>query len=228
VVLRVLIEQQTALLGAHAESMHLQRVLIERLFGSATALSERVQPAPTVSPVNAHVAIHSEAAPGPNEQASAPDDTPTDAGEPVAIVASAQEPQHGADPPPVTTPGQQPALLVIASTAMRSDRYYQSPKRPEPPPARPISREGLDVLRGIQAAGEVAQLLITFGPHAGETLGQVAQRDPDYLRRLATGAQRPDSRAAAARLVAALPSASPAHGWRTPQKSRRGTWRGTS
>ena len=42
---------------------------------------------------------------------------------------------------------------------------------------RPLPLEHLDVLRQIQAAAEVAHLILAFGPHAGETLGQVAQSD---------------------------------------------------
>ena len=64
----------------------------------------------------------------------------------------------------------------------------------------------LDLLRSIQAVGEPGQLVVTFGPHAGETHGQIAQSDADYLRRLATTAQRAEVRAAAARLMEALPS----------------------
>jgi hypothetical protein len=53
-----------------------------------------------------------------------------------------------------------------------------------------------DVLRRIQAAGDVAQLILTFGPHAGEAVGQVAVADPDYLRRLlARSVSRPRPRA---------------------------------
>jgi len=38
-------------------------------------------------------------------------------------------------------------------------------------------------------------LMLTFRPHAGETLGQVPQSDADYLRRLAATAQRVEVRA---------------------------------
>ena len=78
--------------------------------------------------------------------------------------------------------GERPALRVVGGTAVRSERYYQSAQSK---PSTRISPEGLDVLKRIQSAGEVAQLILVFGPHAGETLGQVAQSDPDYLRQLA-------------------------------------------
>jgi hypothetical protein len=43
-----------------------------------------------------------------------------------------------------------------------------------------------------------------FGEHKGNTLLQVARTDPDYVRRLALSAQRPQVRAAARELVVAL------------------------
>jgi hypothetical protein len=46
--------------------------------------------------------------------------------------------------------------------------------------------------------------VLAFGPHAGETLGQVAQADPAYVRDLALKAQRPHVRAAALQLVSVL------------------------
>jgi hypothetical protein len=104
---------------------------------------------------------------------------------------------------------------------LRSSRYYQSQTPAERPAVRPTSLHDLDVLRSIQASGEVANLILTFGPHAGETLGQIARTDQDYLRRLALSAQRPDVRAAAARLVDALPLTPSAHYGRRQQKSRR-------
>ena len=89
-----------------------------------------------------------------------------------------------------------------------------------------MSPEALDVLRRVQAVGEVANLIVTFGPHAGETLGQVAQSDPDYVRRLALSAQRPAVRAAAAQVVSALgepaaPPRRPRAGWRRASNSAR-------
>ena len=59
----------------------------------------------------------------------------------------------------------------------------------------PHDSRALDVLRSIQNVGDLGQLIVTFGTHAGETLGQIAQSDADYLRRLATTAQRAGVRA---------------------------------
>src|SRR5437762_1001994 len=110
---------------------------------------------------------------------------------------------------------QQTALLSAHAEAVRLqgvlvERLLGATS--EPAQARRISPERLDVLRRIQAAGDIAHLIVTFGPHAGETLGQVARSDPDYLRQLATTAQRPDVRSAAARLVGVLPATVSTHG----------------
>jgi hypothetical protein len=93
---------------------------------------------------------------------------------------------------------ERPALKVVGGTAAR--RYYEQP-RPQPT----VSLEQLETLRAIQDAGDTARLVLAFGPHAGETLAQVAQTDPTYLRTLAISAQRPDVRAAARHIVSLLP-----------------------
>jgi hypothetical protein len=48
------------------------------------------------------------------------------------------------------------------------------------------------------------QNLCHNGEHKGNTLLQVARSDPDYVRRLALTAQRPQVRAAARELVVAI------------------------
>ena len=92
---------------------------------------------------------------------------------------------------------ERPPLRVVGGTA---GRYY----KPAAPPA-PVSLEHVETLRAIQDAGETARLVLAFGPHAGETLGQVAQTDATYLRTLALSARRPDVRAAARHMVSLLP-----------------------
>ena len=71
----------------------------------------------------------------------------------------------------------------------------------KPAAAKSISREGLDVLGASWARAPVAALILMFRSHASDTLGQVAQSDADYVRRLTQAAQRPDVGAAAARLL---------------------------
>jgi hypothetical protein len=227
-LLRALVEQQTALLGAHAESMRMQRVLVERLLASGQSLTVTAAVAQATVAPGRYKPSEGNAAPVPTVEAVVRD-------EPVLVIEAvapmvatvdgplAEPPQPATAPASAPAPDDRPALRVVGGTAIRSERYYQAAR---PTPAQRISPEGLDILKRIQSAGEVAQLVLVFGPHAGETLGQVAKSDPDYLRRLALTAQRPDVRAAAARLVDVLPSAP--HDRRGQQRSRRGPWRGAS
>ena len=76
-----------------------------------------------------------------------------------------------------------------------------------PPPAkpvRPVTREDLDRLTRLYETGDTAHLVLQFGEYRGQTLLQVARTDPDYVRRLALTAQRPEVRAAARQVVTAL------------------------
>jgi hypothetical protein len=229
-LLRTFVEQQTALLGVHAESVRLQRILVERVLGFAAPLPLSAAAAAPAGAPSPRLESESGAAAAASAETPIPDEPPLDVAGPAPIVAGVAEPRQSEDRPTVSAADERPAppLRVAGGAPMRSDRYYQLSKPLQRTPAQSISLEGLHVLRCIQAAGDVAHLVLTFGPHAGEPLGQVAQSDPDYLRNLAQTAQRPDVRAAAARLVDALPSSPPPHGRRTSPRSRHGAWRGAS
>jgi hypothetical protein len=67
---------------------------------------------------------------------------------------------------------------------------------------------------------DASGLILEFGPHKGETIGQVAVSDPDYIRQLIFRAQRPEVRAAACRVVEAL-NAAAEHKRRTSRSSGR-------
>jgi hypothetical protein len=67
---------------------------------------------------------------------------------------------------------------------------------------------------------EASGLIFQFGPHKGETMGQVAVSDPDYIRQLIFRAQRPEVRVAACRIVEALDAAAE-HKRRTSRSSGR-------
>jgi hypothetical protein len=95
---------------------------------------------------------------------------------------------------------ERPPLRVVGGAAQR---YYKAPA-----PQAPVSLEQVETLRAIQDAGDTARLVLAFGPHAGETLVQVAQADPSYLHTLALSARRPDVRVAARRMLTALPTPS--------------------
>jgi hypothetical protein len=223
-LLRTLTEQQTALVNAQLENARLQRVLIERLLGAETP-----PPAPSTqpeAPAPPSPSLQCEPATAGMRAMTTPPTDPAasdDAPQPGPIVASDVVTQPVATQADVNAPGEQTVPPIS-----RGDRYYQARHSAGPPSVRSLSLDGLDVLRRIQAAGELAHLVLTFGPHAGETLGQVAQSDADYLRRLATTAQRPDVRAAAARLVEALPSAPPASTRKRPPNWRGEGRRGSS
>jgi hypothetical protein len=102
-------------------------------------------------------------------------------------------PSDAAEPEP-----ERPPLRVVGGTA---ERYYKSAASAQ----ASVSLEQVETLRAIQDAGETARLVLAFGPHAGESLGQVAQADPGYLRTLALSARRPDVRAAARHIISLLP-----------------------
>jgi hypothetical protein len=86
----------------------------------------------------------------------------------------------------------------------RGARYYQ----PGPSPtARSIAPEELELMRRLQEIRDASDLILQFGPHKGSTLAQVAMSNPEYIRQLMWGAQRPEVRAAAGRLAQALDAA---------------------
>jgi hypothetical protein len=62
-------------------------------------------------------------------------------------------------------------------------------------------------MRRLHEMPEASGLILQFGPHKGNTLAHVAMHDPDYVRQLVVRAQRPEVRAAAGRLVAAIDAA---------------------
>ena len=229
-MLRTLVEQQTAFLNAQAESMRLQRVLVERLLGVDAAPQLRAAQISALTPTPAPVPNSTPASPGlesrpTTHEGPSTQDGPSSVGEqPADPVADAPELHPIAEPASLTTPGGQAEERTGNGAAGRGERYYRAQQPTGTAQARPMSLEGLDVLRRIQATGDVSHLVLTFGPHAGETLGQIARNDPDYLRRLATTAQRPDVRAAAATLVDALPTLPSAHDrqWHGRGGRRRG------
>jgi hypothetical protein len=95
----------------------------------------------------------------------------------------------------------QPVQSAPAAPNFRADRYLQPPTAR---PARPVTRQHVDRVTRLHEAGEAAHLVLQFGEYKGCTLFQVADMDPDYMRRLALTAQRPQVRAAARQLVVAL------------------------
>ena len=195
-LLETLVEQQTALLQVHGESVRLQRILLERLVGggSAPRLIDERQSAELVSGSGlaaAAAAVERGAAVPPAQPTVAPTEMPEQA--PIAPAPAR------AETPPRSPDAEQAGSPAISGTA--AARYYQAPAGR---PARPVSRQELDLLHELHDLGDVASLVLQFGPHKGSTLAQVARTDPEYLRQLVRGAQRPEVRAAAQRLVTVL------------------------
>jgi hypothetical protein len=76
-------------------------------------------------------------------------------------------------------------------------------------------------MRRLQEMRDSSDLILQFGPHKGSTLAQVALSNPEYIRQLMRGAQRPEVRAAAGRLVQAMDAAAE-HKPKTRTSARRG------
>jgi hypothetical protein len=195
-LLEALIQQQTALVQVHGENLRLQRLLIEHLVGGGSVarwVGEHTRAEPATSVAGPPVTAAPVGAVGTKPPAeSTPAATGTLEQAPIA-------PAAGAETPPPSPDGEQVGARRIGRTV--AARYYQAPPSR---PARPISREELELLHELHDLGDVGKLVLQFGPHKGSTLAQVARTDPEYLRQLVRGAQRPEVRAAAQRLVAAL------------------------
>ena len=214
-LLRDILQQQTAMLQVQAESVRLQRVLVERLLGVSGPQSDAVGPvslAPTssTSSVAAGLTIASAtpAAPAPTPPLASP--------EPASNPAT---PERSAEPSPVGRESDLPfAPAPVEQNPARGARYYQ----PRPSPAaRSITPEELELMRRLQEMRDASDLILQFGPHKGSTLAQVAMSNPEYIRQLMRSAQRPEVRAAAGRLVQALDAAAE-HRPKTRGSARRG------
>jgi hypothetical protein len=99
-----------------------------------------------------------------------------------------------------------PAPAAAPPSTLRAARYLQPASTK---PTRAMTRQDVDRLSRLHEAGEAAHLVLHFGEHKGNTLLQVARSDPDYVRRLALTAQRPQVRAAARELVVAIEASEP-------------------
>ena len=110
------------------------------------------------------------------------------------------------------------APAPVEQNVARGARYYQP--RPSQT-AKSIAPEELELMRRLQEMRDASDLILQFGPYKGSTLAQVAMCNPEYIRQLMRGAQRPEVRAAAGRLVQALDAAAD-HKPKTRNSARRG------
>jgi hypothetical protein len=214
-LLRDILQQQTAMLQVQAESVRLQRVLVERLLGVSDPTGELTGGAP----IGPAISIPQQwtVLPTPTASPVAPAPTiPPETSEPAPIEATIEQ-------APAPTPEKTEADLPFAPAPVdqnpaRGARYYQ----PRPSPvARSIAPEELELMRRLQEIRDASDLILQFGPYKGSTLAQVAMSNPDYIRQLMRGAQRPEVRAAAGRLVQALDAAAE-HKPKTRGSARRG------
>ena len=198
-LVRELLQQQTALLELQRETVHLQRLLMEHLLGRA----------PTA------------AAPPESEPDAAPEPAPR-----LQLVRA--EPPPPPEPPVTPEPETPPQPNDLdqppaPQATTRAARYLRGPSA-GPRATRPVTRRDVERITRLYEAGDAAHLVVQFGPYKGATLLQVAELDPDYVRRLALSAQRPQVRAAARQVAAAL-DASPSTSestFRTRVRPRRG------
>jgi hypothetical protein len=219
-------QQQAALLQLQTETVRLQRVLIERAFGasgsdtvvaplassSIRAVLEPPIPAPEVVRPDVRAAeLSTMSDPSPT-----PVETEPSTGAPVeAQTHHPQEEDHEDSPT-----GNPPRLYLVSNTPTSEEVPAPATAAAPPPPStlraarylqpaaakatRAATRQDVERLSRLHETGEVAHLVLGFGEHKGNTLLQVALNDPDYVRRLALTAQRPQVRAAARELVVAI------------------------
>jgi hypothetical protein len=195
-----IMQQQAALLQVHSETVRMQGLLLEHLLRVPASTGE---PAPErQNDARSSLVAHSNmlATGAAEREAASPrsEDAPPTAAE--------TEPPESTEPEETAGIGRpleanDSAAVGTAQVAHRAARYYQPSVRTASLPLRP---HDLAVMRKLHELGDVGALILQFGPYKGSTLAQIAMRQPDYLRQLAARAQRPEVRAAAARVADAM------------------------
>jgi hypothetical protein len=219
-----MLQQQAAMLQVHAESLRLQRLLAERLLGAGDAESVSTQPERVADPL---AEVDTRLPPPVSLQPVTPTPLQTTGlnmspASDAAIEAASEITPEAVTEPEITSTQAAPSNEVRPSTSRvyssRVARYYQSHPSPDTPSIKP---EDLELMRRLQEMRETGGLILQFGPYKGTTLAQVTVRHPEYIRQLMLSAQRPEVRAAAGRLVAALDAAAE-HKRHTARPNRRG------
>ena len=219
-------QQQAALLQLQTETVRLQRVLIERALGAsgsdtgvapvAGASTRAVLEPPVPASEVVRADVHTAEPIGMPDPSTALVETEPLAEAP-AQVKTHHAPLEGHEDSPLGNP---PRLYLVSSTPTSEDAPALATAAAPPPPSnlraarylqpasakatRAATRQDVERLSRLHEAGEAAHLVLHFGEHKGNTLLQVALNDPDYVRRLALTAQRPQVRAAARELVVAI------------------------
>src|SRR5579859_7656811 len=144
-LLREILQQQTAMLQVQAESVRLQRVLVERLLGISGPLSDALEPgsiAPTSSTRNVAagltIASATPAPPVPTPPLGTPEPAPIEA-----------TPERSPEPTPVEPESDLAfAPPPLEQNNARGARYYQ------PRPSPRIAPEELELMRRLQEMRE--------------------------------------------------------------------------
>ena len=198
-LLHTMLQQHAAMLQVQAESVRLQRLLVERLLGAASDETPVNASGVATAPLSTR-AIDRQALTTADTHASASPPGPAEIRQDQVAVELTTEGSPaeslGDAAVGVASPGDQ--------NAARGARYYQ----PRPSPAaKTVKPEDLELMRRLHEMRDASDLILQFGPYKGTTLAQVAMSHPEYVRQLMTRAQRPEVRAAAGRLVEALDAA---------------------
>jgi hypothetical protein len=219
-------QQQAALLQLQTETVRLQRLLIERALGASgsdravaplagSSIRAVLEPQETAFEV-VRPDVHTARLVTMPEPSVALVET-----EPPAEAPAQAETDHPPEVEHEDSPlGNPPRLYLLSSTPTSEDVPPPATAATPPPPStlraarylqpssakatRAATRQDVERLSRLHEAGEAAHLVLHFGEHKGNTLLQVARNDPDYVRRLALTAQRPQVRAAARELVVAI------------------------
>jgi hypothetical protein len=110
-----------------------------------------------------------------------------------------------------------PAAAAAPPATLRAARYLQPASDK---PTRAVTPQDVERLSRLHEGGEAAHVVLHFSEHKGNTVLHVVQNDPDYVRRLALTAQRPQVRAAARELLVAILASEQAAQHRRPKKRK--------
>ncbi len=190
-VLQAMVQQQALMLQVQAESLRLQRTILEQLLGARAGegpIAAADFPSPPILPtINIAAPIE------PIGSPTAPETMPVEA-------------------------QSEPAPALEKQSSRRAARYYE--QRAAPTVKIVEDPADLELMRRLQEMRDAGDLILQFGPYKSMTLAQVAIHHPEYIRELMTRAQRPEVRAAAGRLVEALDAAAE-HTRRIPRGAAR-------
>jgi hypothetical protein len=181
-------QQLAALVALQTETVHLQRLLVEHALGlpSATSTEPAASTTPPSAPTGADVEQGERVPPRPAAEEVLPLEAP-------GAPAPSNPVSDDAEEPADSTVGAPPRLYVVGEPApaesapspdvtprrLHSDQYLQAPTSRA---AKHVTRQELDRISRLHDVGPPARLVLQFGEYRGVPLGQIAERDPEYVR----------------------------------------------